>query len=270
MASAPDAMKLHRLFVATTFAFATIASTAQAESITGALYAAPVNRYGHFALGQPHEYAHLTVTTGSGRKLELQLPEDEVFEDLKPRLVQMVSSEPAEVLAIVSRRGDGSRLVMFGLNGERLVISAESPAIGTPNRWLNPVGVVDLDGDGQAEIAAVTTPHIGGTLRVYQRRGKQLVEVAALAGFSNHVYGSLALGLSKPVVIGGRARLLVPDTARLNLRIIALAHGRLVEVGRCALPAPVTHTIQIISPSVVSVGLATGQRHVVLEDCLGK
>lgn len=263
-------MNRPRTFLAQALIFATIASIAQAETITSAQYAAPVNRYGHFALGQPHEYARLTVTTDNGRRLELELPEDEVFEDLKPRLVKLAPGEPTEVLAIVSRRGEGSRLVMVGSRGDLLAISAESPAIGTPNRWLNPVGVVDLDGDGQAEVAAVTTPHIGGMLRVYQRRGRQLVEIAALAGFSNHVYGTLELGLSRPVMIGGHMRLLVPDAARLNLRIIALVLGRLVEVGRCALPAPVTDAIKVISPSVVSVGLATGQRNVVLEDCVSR
>jgi hypothetical protein len=193
-----------------------------------------------------------------------------VFEDLTPRLVTLAPGEPAEVLAVASRRADGSRLVMVRLSGDRLEISAESPAIGTPNRWLNPVGVADLDGDGRSEIAAVTTPHIGGTLRVYQRRGQQLVEVAALAGFSNHVNGSLELGLSRPVVIDGRVRLLVPDASRHSLRITALEGGRLVEVGRCALPAPVTDAIKVISPAVVSVGLATGRRNLVLEDCLKK
>ena len=263
-------LTLLALTAALPFSLATFAATIGAETITSAQYAAPVNRYGHFALGQPHEYARLTVTTDSGRRLELELPGDEVFEDLKPRLVKLASGESPEVLAIVSRRGEGSRLVMFGLSGDLLAISAESPAIGTSNRWLNPVGVGDLNGDGRSEVAAVTTPHIGGMLRVYQRRGKQLVEVAALAGFSNHVYSTLALGLSRPVMIGGHMRLLVPDAARLNLRIIALALGRLVEVGRCALPAPVTDAIKVISPSVVSVGLATGQRNVLLEDCLVK
>ncbi|PMR68583.1 hypothetical protein CR158_22340 [Halomonas heilongjiangensis] len=42
-----------------------------------------------------------------------------------------------------------------------------------PNRWLNPVGVADLSGNGEAEIAAVTTPHIGGVLRVYRRSGER-------------------------------------------------------------------------------------------------
>ena len=137
--------------------------------------------------------------TDSGRSLELQLADDEVFEDVMPRLVRLANGEPTEILAIVSRRIDGSRLVMIKIKGDRLEVSAESAATGIPMRWLNPVGVADLDGDGLSEIALVTTPHIGGTLRIYRRDGKKLVEIAALAGFSNHVYGSPELGLAAPV-----------------------------------------------------------------------
>jgi hypothetical protein len=244
------------------------APATSADTIIGAQYASPVERYGHFALGRPHEYARVTATTGSGRSLELRLPENEVFEDLAPRLVWLEPHKQAEILAIVSRRQDGARLVLIRLNGDRLEVSAESPAIGTPMRWLNPVGVADLDGDGHSEIAVVTTPHIGGTLRVYRRDGRKLVEIAALAGFSNHVYGSSELGLSAPFSLAGRMRLLVPDTRRQNLRITALEGGRLVETGRCALPAPVIGATKVVGPSVISVGLATGQHPVILDDCL--
>jgi hypothetical protein len=261
-------MELRRSLLPFAAIFAIFASDAGAEAITGARYAAPVERYGHFALGRPHEYARLTVTTDAGRSLSLDLPEDEVFEDLEPRLVSFAAGEPKEVLVIVSQRDSGSRLVLIRLSGGRLELSAESPAIGTPKRWLNPVGVADLDGDGRAEIAAVITPHIGGTLKVYRRIGSKLVEIAALAGFSNHVYGTSDLGLSAPVLVGGRVHLLVPDAPRLRLRLIALEGGGLVEVGRCAVPAPVTGAIRVVSTSVVSIGLASGQRMIALNDCL--
>ena len=261
-------MKLYRSILPFVAALSVVASGAVAETITGAQYAAPVDRYGHFALGRPHEYAHLTATTDRGRSLELRLPEDEVFEDIAPRLVRLATGEPAEILAIVSRRDDGSRLAMIRLRGDRLEVSSESPATGTPWRWMNPVAVADLDGDGRAEIAVITTPHIGGTLRVYRRDGSKLVEIAALTGFSNHVYGSPELGLSATVSIAGRTRLLVPDATRLRLRLVALEGGRLVEVGRCALPAPVTGAISVVSPSEVSVGLASGRLTIVLDDCL--
>lgn len=261
-------MDLRRRLLPFAAIFAIFASDAGAEAITSAHYAAPVERYGHFALGRPHEYASLTATTDAGRNLALQLPEDEVFEDLEPRLVSFAAGEPKELLAIVSQRDSGSRLVLIRLSGGHLELSAESPATGAPKRWLNPVGVADLDGDGRAEIAAVITPHIGGTLKVYRRVGTKLVEIAAMAGFSNHVYGTPDLGLSAPVLVGGRMRLLVPDTTRLWLRLIALEGGGLVEVGRCAVPAPVTGAIRVVSSSAVSIGLASGRRMIALDDCV--
>lgn len=174
------------------------ADSAMAESIARAQYDSPTHRYGHFALSPPHEYARLVATKHTGRQLVFELPEDEVFEDLAPRLVKLAADDPVELLTIVSQRQTGARLVLLRLRDDRLELSAQSPAVGTPKRWLNPVGVVDLDGDGHAEIASVTTPHIGGTLKVYQKRDAQLFEVATLGGFSHHVYGSPELGLSAP------------------------------------------------------------------------
>jgi len=134
---------------------------AAADKIANARFSAPVERYGHFALGQPHEYARVSATTETERQVGFELPEDEVFEDLTPRIVRLAPDEPDGILVTVSNRVGGSRLMMLRLAGERLEISAESPPIGTPMRWLNLVGVADLDSDGKAEIAAVVTPHIG-------------------------------------------------------------------------------------------------------------
>lgn len=261
-------MKLHCRLLAFCAIFALIASNADAERIADAHYEAPVDRYGHFALGRPHEYSRLSATTDTGRTVTFNLPENEVFEDLAPRIVGLAAGEPEEILTIVSRRDSGSRLMMLRLNGGRLEISAQSPAIGTPMRWLNPVGVADLDGDGRAEIAAVITPHIGGTLKVYRRRDKALIEIAALGGFSNHVYGTAELALSAPISIAGKMRLLVPDVTRRQLRIVGLVNGRLAEIGRCLLAAPVTGAVKVISPAEVSVGLLTGRQMMVLNDCV--
>ncbi len=211
---------------------------ARAEAIVAARYAEPVQRYGHFALGRPHEYARLAATTDDGRQLGFELPPDEVFEDLEPRIVRLAANEPERLLTIVSSRHAGARLVLFERRGDRLRIAAQSAPIGTPMRWLNPVGVADLDADGQAEIAAVVTPHIQGTLKVWRRSGVRLVEVATLADFSNHQYGSAELGLSTPIGIDGRMALVVPDAARGRLRVVALDGNRLVQIGQCALSEP--------------------------------
>lgn len=256
---------MRRLAVAA--AFALLAQHAAAERITDARYELPVDRYGHHALGPPHEYARLAATTDTGRRVSFDLPVNEVFEDLAPRLVRLAPNEPDELLVIVSSRDAGARLATFRLNGERLETAAQSPPIGTPMRWLNPVGVADLDGDGRAEIAAVITPHIGGTLKVYRRQGAALVEVAALGGFSNHVYRSAELALSMPFADAGRSVLLVPDASRRDLRIVAFEQGRLVEIARCPLPAPVVGPIRAVSETEVSLGLQTGPVRIVPGEC---
>ncbi len=219
---------------------ALLAPPLRGEQIIGARYADPVERYGHYALGRPHEYARVVAKTDAGRETALELSLAEVFEDLAPRLVRLTADAQTELLVIVSARGSGSRLALVGLRGARLEIVAQSAPIGIPNRWLNPVGVADLDGDGVAEIAAVTTPHIGGVLRVYRRSGDRLVEVDSLAGFSNHVYGSEELRLSKFALIAGRMQLLVPDARRASVRVVALNGVSLVETGRCPLTVPIT------------------------------
>lgn len=243
------------------------AASACAGSITSARYETPVDRYGHFALGRPHEYARVTATTDLGRKLTLELSEDEVFEDLAPRLVKLAADTPVEALVIISSRQSGARLALLGMEGHRLRITAQSAAIGTPMRWLNPVGIADMDGNGRNEIAAVITPHIGGTLKLYRRTGARLVEIAVLGGFSNHVYGSTELRLALPVRAARNTQLVVPDANRLALRVIEYRAGRLVEVGRCALPAAVTGELQLIAPYKISVDTGSQRRSIALDDC---
>ena len=243
--------------------------TVHAASLVTADYEAPVNRYGHFAAGVPHEYGRLSVTLSDGGHISLTLDDDQVFEDVAPRVVRLAPQAPAQILTIVSHRERGARLVVFGLAGTGLQTVAESSAIGTPMRWLNPVDVADLDGDGQAEVVAVVTPHIAGELRVYRRQGRTLTVVATLGGVSNHVYGSPELRLGAVASLAGRTGVLVPDTARKTLRWIGLEHGQLVEWGRCELPAPLIGPLTLVPPSGIHARLSTGPWSAELSRCLG-
>lgn len=237
-----------------------------AESIQTAAYRNPTERYGHFALGRPHEYAALVVQTDTGQRHTWALAEGEVFEDLTPRLVRFSARGPVEVLTIVSSRSAGARLVVLGLANDRLRLLSQSQPIGTPMRWLNPVGVADLDGDGVFEVAAVVTPHIGGLLTVYQKRGDDLVALAKLPGFSNHRNGSSELAMSAALNWGGAMRLLVPDTERRVLRVIALRDGALTEQGRCALREPMTGAMRVRGDHVL-VQTGAGVQSVAPKDC---
>ena len=103
--------------------FALFTSDASAAEIVQTSYSNPVDRYGHFALGRPHEYSRVNVTTDTGHTLSFTLPENEVFEDLSPRIVRLAANEPEEILTIVSARDSGSRLMMFRLSNGGLEMS---------------------------------------------------------------------------------------------------------------------------------------------------
>lgn len=253
-----------RLIAAAAAALALLAATpvaraAPQESLVEARYTGPVERYGHFAAGRPHEYARIEATTTAGRTLILALPTDQVFEDIAPRKVRLTADGPDFLLAIVSRQRQGAALALIGIEHGRLDLLARSDPIGTAMRWLNPVGVADLDNDGIAEIAAVITPHLGGPLKLYHRRGPRLEEIAALGGFSNHVYGTPELSLSAVLTHGPRRLLAVPDTARRTLRLIAYDDGRLYESARCQLPAPLTGAVIEHADGSVQIRNADGE-----------
>lgn len=234
-------------------AVSSVAHAADAERIVTAGYADPVERYGHFAPGRPYEYARVEVRTAAGAKRVLALPETEVFEDVAPRLVRLAAGEPVQLLAVISHRDRGAALALLGLDKGRLTVVARSNPIGTPMRWLNPVAVADLDGDGIAEIAAVITPHIGGTLKIYHRTGDKLDEIAALGDFSNHVYGSAELGLSALLVDHNGTRLLVPNGNRTHLRVIEFKAGSLRETGRCSLMEPISGPIVVLAGGDIEI-----------------
>jgi hypothetical protein len=221
-------------------------------------YTTPVQRYGHFALGQPHEYASLVVPSDHGKPLQLDLPDDEVFEDLVPRPVRMRAGGELQWLTVVSQRGLGARMALVGVRNGQLKITAQSAPIGQANRWLNPVGVVDLDGDGETEVAAVVTPHLAGVLTVYQQRGSELVARATLRGLSNHRFGSTELGMSGFIPEANGSTLVVPDLEHRALVMVRYAHGALRETGRCPLPAPVVGAVRWVANTGLSVMLTTG------------
>lgn len=200
--------------------------------IARAWLADPTTEYRHGVLGDAIEAGTLMVRTRDGRRLEYRLPAGSVFEDRKVRLVRFRDGGPQRLLVVRSRAGQGAALALFGLEGDRLRLLAESQPFGRANRWLNPVGVADFDGDGRREVAAVLTPHIGGVLTLYAWRGKRLEPEHRARGFSNHVIGSRNLALSAVLDLNGDGTpdLVVPDSNRRSLRAVTFAGGRFREL----------------------------------------
>ncbi|MGJ3264527.1 MAG: FG-GAP repeat domain-containing protein [Salinarimonas sp.] len=220
------------------------------RDIARAWLAEPTTRYAHGVLGDAIEAGALAVETQDGTRLVHRLPADHVFEDLAPRLVDLDGDGRDEVIVVRADSRLGAALAVYGVEDGALVETAATPPIGRANRWLNPIGAADLDGDGAMELAWIETPHIGGVLRIATfddraRRDGTLVPRAALRGVSNHALGSTALGLHALVDADGDAtpEIVVPTQARDALVVVDLVGGRLVETGRLALPGRVVGDI---------------------------
>lgn len=207
---------------------------------TGAIRSAwlggATGRYDHGVLGDRIEASRLYAVDASGDEQMFELGPEQVFEDRWPRLADIDGDGEEELLVIRSDVDAGAALASYGLGAAGLVLEAASRPIGLSHRWLNVVGVADFDGDGGMEIAAVVTPHIGGTLTLYRQRGNELLPWLSMTGFSNHRIGSHDLGMSAIVDLDGDGidDLLVPDARRRALRLIRVQRGRLEEFGRIA------------------------------------
>ena len=143
----------------------------------------PTDRYDHAILGDSIEAAGVRVELSSKQQLTFTLPNDSVFEDRYPRLVDLDSDGVDEIVLVRSYLDRGAALVVLKIVAGKLEIMAESDPIGLAHRWLNPVGSGDFDQDGMQELAAVVTPHIGGILTLYKIKGDRLVPVHRMSGF---------------------------------------------------------------------------------------
>lgn len=161
-------------------------------TITSATYEDPTTRYPHAVLGDSVEYGALTLGFANGTYRSFVLPDTLVFEDTAPRLADVTGDGAPEVVVVQSHQQQGARLAVFGPDG---LITA-TPYIGRRFRWLAPIGVADLDGDGHIEVAYIDRPHLAKTLRVWRYEDGGLTQIASLPGYTNHRIG-------EPDIAGG-------------------------------------------------------------------
>lgn len=152
--------------------------------------------YGHGVLGDTPEWSAVRLYWGpkvpaglgrAGASTDLKL-DTGIFEDIAPRLVEADGDPFPEVLVVESQPGKGARAVILDLAEDGLR-GAPGPFIGTQNRWLAPLGMADLDGDGVQELAYIDRPHLAKTLRVFQFKGGRLTQVAETDDLTNHRIG---------------------------------------------------------------------------------
>lgn len=163
---------------------------AEPGPILSARFEDPTDRYAHGVLGDAIEWGRLVIAsqdaTGKRWTTEIPLPQDHVFEDLEPRLVDLnLNGHPDAVMVIETDAGLGAALALYDASGK----ITQTPHIGQSNRWLAPLGAVDLDGDGYVELAYIDRPHLAKTLRIWRYRDGSLEPVADQVGLTNHRIG---------------------------------------------------------------------------------
>ena len=167
-------------------------SVAHSQSDTGiatAWYDGGTGRYRHGVLGDAIEPSILRVTSDAGCTHSVELGRPHVFEDIETRLADIDQQPGDEVITIRSHQNYGAQIAIYQLTDGGLELFAETPYIGTTNRWLAPVGIADFNGDGDMDIAYVDRPHLAKILRVWTYRGGKLQEIVSRSGYSNHRIG---------------------------------------------------------------------------------
>lgn len=235
------------------------------RNILSAWLASPTRRYDHGILGDDIEAGSMVAINKLRKRLVLELGADSVFEDRKVRLADMDGDGRDEMISVRSYLDRGAAISIIKESGHGLEIIAETPPIGIPNRWLNPAGIADFDGDGRLEIAIVVTPHIGGILEFWEYRGGKMVREKQLRGFSNHAIGSRVQGMSAIADFDGDGimDLALPADGQRVIRIISFAKGAIAEIARIDLPGRIVSQILALRLDgarrpVLIAGLDTG------------
>ncbi|WP_137044067.1 VCBS repeat-containing protein [Pseudolabrys sp. FHR47] len=241
------------------------------RDIARAWFAAPTKRYGHAVLGDDIEAGSLVIETPDGASHTVALGDDAVFEDLTPRLADLDGDGHDEIVVVKSYLKRGAAIAVIAQRNGRYRVVAETTPLGAPNRWQNPAGIADFTGDGKIDIALVRQPHAVGALELWTYDKGRLRQTASLNGFSNHVIGSPALGMSAVADVDGDGTpdLALPSFDLTRLRIMSFRPAPR-EIARIALPSNAAGNIGIIArngaPPALAVALADGTLVVVRND----
>jgi len=181
-----------------------------------AQYASPTKRYTHGIMGDAIEASDLVVVVNDNF-YNIELSDNYVFEDIRPRLANVDEDEALEFICIRSHLNKGAGIVIYKLGKNGLYEYAFVPEIGIRNRWLNIVAIQDLDDDKKIELAWIETPHIGGILKVAEITEGELQIIDEVFPFSNHAIGETNLCLSVINIENDNKVVYVPSQDRQSI-----------------------------------------------------
>ena len=162
-----------------------------------------------------------------GQFKELQLPDNQVFEDITPRLVDVDGDDTPELICIRTDVNLGGGVAIYRLTETGMEEYAFVREIGTVFRWLNIAAVYDLDQDGNIDLAWVETPHIGGVLKVGRIREGEIMVDAEHPFVTNHAIGERNLCGS---ALDETRQLIMSSQSRTKVVYVTYENGELTRV----------------------------------------
>lgn len=236
--------------------------TTGAHNVARVWLAEPTDRYDHGVLGDKIEAGSVVIEMRDGKRQTVRLKNDAVFEDLEPRVADLDGDGHDDVIVVKSYLKRGSALAVIAERRGKYEIVAETPPLGGSRRWLDPVGVADFIGDGEADIALVRQPHVIGTLEVWSWRDRRLRRAAELPDAANHIAGTRAIAMHAVADFDGDgvADIAVPSLDRRTLRIVSFA-PKAREIASIKLPAEAVTNLGLlkgVATPALALGLADG------------
>lgn len=190
--------------------------------------------YGHAVLGDTPEWNEVQVHWGpAGRAaapdrkgITHWRQSAHVFEDIAPRVQDLDGDGVPEIIVVQSSFSQGARLMV--LRPAEGLAPVTTPYIGQRNRWLAPIGMADLDGDGLTELAFIDRPHLAKRLRLWRYQDGALRHIVDRDGLTNHRIGEpdIAGGIR---TCAGRPEMIVASADWSRLRAVTF-DGKALDV----------------------------------------
>ena len=217
-----------------------------------AVLAGRTTDYPHGALGDHVEAESVALVSAAGEEVARLTPPgaDAVLEGTGPIAADVDGDGEAEFVTTAADAADGARIVALDASGDHRV----GPAVGDGFRWRHPLAVAPFGPNGELEIAAVKTPHVGGVAEFYRPDsaddGLELVAESA-GGYGTHAFGSRNLGGAVAGRLAGDDRwcLLVPAGFGGDLTVLRRTRDGVESVGAVSPPAARTTNLAAVGVS---------------------
>lgn len=224
----------------------------------------PSDRYAHAVLGDNLEATSITLLRTQPETVVnrvIRVPEPFVIEGIAPIWADLNGDGQREIIVTQSSSDSGAQIVVYHEDGQLL---AAGPAVGQGFRWRHPIAVAPFGPNGELELAAVLTPHIGGVVEFYQWQGDRLQVAADLAGYTSHVIGTRNLDMAAAADFDGdgQVELLLPTPDRLTLGAVQHTPDGAKTVWTLPLPALLQTNLAVVQRQdgeiAIGAGLANG------------